>query len=150
MKKPHIFGVLVAIALMILSIAYPIPEKHIYLSGYGYGKDWSENCGEKYVGGDAYNYQMEASLKAGYFSGIVTAKATTFVGGLLLLFLSLFAHTKCAVISQETNRICEIAKSTEAALQQLAGRQQTNENVISQTVEECDENNPLNRDLKEG
>ena len=147
MKKSHVVGVLVAIALMIFSIAYPIPEKHIRVSSYSYGMDWSENRGEEYVGGDAYNYQMEASLKAGYFSGIVTAKATTFVGGLLLFFLSLFAHIKCAVITQQTDRICEIAKSTEAALQQLAGRQQANENVISQTDDECGEIIPVNSDL---
>lgn len=147
MKKSHIFGILVAIALIIFSIAYPLPEKHLRTSGYSYGLDWSEDRGEEYVGGDAYNYQMEASLKAGYFSGIMTAKVMTFVGGLLLFFLSLFAHTKCAVITQETNRICEIAKSTEAALQQLAGRQQADENVISQTVDECDENIPVNSDL---
>lgn len=130
MKKTHIFGILVAIALIIFSIAYPLPEKHLRVSSYSYGMDWYENRGEEYVGGDAYNYQMEASLKAGYFSGIVTAKATTFVGGVLLLFLSLFAHTKCVVISQETDRIYKIAESAEVALWQLAGRRQVEEEAL--------------------
>lgn len=115
MKKPHIFGLFAAIALIIFSIAFPVPEKHIDVSSYysAYQSSWKENVGAEYVGGDAYNYQMEATLKAGYMSGILAMKAVTFVGGVLLLFLTLYSYSACSLEEYQNNKINEISRAVQ-------------------------------------
>ncbi len=44
-----------------------IPRKYVSVSSsaVAYEYDWSQNTGAQYLGGDAYNYIVEASLKAG-------------------------------------------------------------------------------------
>ncbi len=113
MKKPHIFGLLAAIALIIFSIAFPVPEKHIDVSSNysAYQSSWKENVGAEYVGGDAYNYQMEAALKAGYMSGILAMKSITFVGGLLLLFLTLYSNAACSLAEFQNAKFNDISRA---------------------------------------
>ena len=112
MKASQIIGIILAIALIAFGIAFPTPDKHLRVSSYLSG-DWNDNYGEEYVGGDAYNYQMEASLKAGYMSGVLAMKATSFVGGILLFFLTLYSRVKCAAIEEQTRVFSEFAKATE-------------------------------------
>lgn len=92
MKAFCIIGIIIAIAMVIFAAAYPVPEKYVFVSSlsYAYDSPWNENTGAEYIGGDAYNYQIEASLKAGYLSGVLTMKTIMFVGGILLFFLSCF------------------------------------------------------------
>lgn len=115
MKKTHIFGLLAAIALIIFSIAFPVPEKHIDVSSNysAYQSSWKENVGAEYVGGDAYNYQMEATLKAGYMSGVLAMKSITFVGGVLLLFLTLYSDSACSLVEYQNNKINEISRAVQ-------------------------------------
>ncbi len=119
MKISQLLGIIAAAALIIFSVVFPVPEKRIRVSSNSYDYSWSENRGAEYVGGDAYNYQMEASLKAGYMSGILAIKAITFVGGLLLLFLTLFSRAKCQAIEAQTRVIAEIANGSEACRKKL-------------------------------
>ncbi len=114
-KFSHILGIIVAAALIIFSMAYPVPEKYVYVSSSrsAYDYSWSQNIGAEYLGGDAYNYQVEASLKAGYLTGVLAIKAITFVGGLLLLFLALYSRTKCQAIEEQTQVIAKMAASAE-------------------------------------
>ena len=126
MKKTHIFGLLAAIALIIFSIAFPVPEKHIDVSSYysAYQSSWKENVGTEYVGGDAYNYQMEATLKAGYMSGILAMKSITFVGGLLLFFLTLYPNAACSLTESQKSKINEISgamQRNEDSMKALSG-----------------------------
>ena len=126
MKKPHIFGLLAAIALIIFSIAFPVPEKHIDVSSNysAYQSSWKENVGAEYVGGDAYNYQMEATLKAGYMSGVLAMKSITFVGGLLLFFLTLYSDSACSLTEYQNNKINEISgamQRNEDSMKALSG-----------------------------
>lgn len=69
-----------------------VPEKYVFVSksSSAYDLGWSANTGAQYLGGDAYNYIVEASLKAGYYSATVTAKTIRETGGMILLFLSVF------------------------------------------------------------
>jgi hypothetical protein len=46
---------------------------------------------KKYVGGDAYNYQIEATIRSGEIAGAKTAKAAFLVGGAMLFGMSLIA-----------------------------------------------------------
>ena len=126
MKKPHIFGLLAAIALIIFSIAFPVPEKHIDVSSNysAYWSSWKENVGAEYVGGDAYNYQMEATLKAGYMSGVLAMKSITFVGGLLLFFLTLYSNAACSLTEFQNAKVNDISRAmqrNEDSMKALSG-----------------------------
>lgn len=107
MKLSHVIGILAAMALIIFGSVFPVPEKPLHVSMYIGG--WFEDGGE-YVGGDAYNYQMEASLKAGWVSGVMALKAITISSGVVLFCLMLAAHTKCKVIEQQTALMNEIIR----------------------------------------
>ncbi len=111
MKGSQVFGIIIAIAMIIFSIAFPIPEKHLRTSSYAYNNSWKDESGEEYVGGDAYNYQMEASLKAGYMSGVLALKAIFLVGGILLFFLTLYSRIKCVAIEKQNRLISDCIKA---------------------------------------
>lgn len=115
MKGVQILGILAAIALIVFSAVYPVPEKYVFVSSsrYAYDYSWSENTGAEYLGGDAYNYQVEASLKAGYLTGVLALKAITFVGGVLLFFTTLYSRVKCAAIEAQTHMLTELAHAAE-------------------------------------
>lgn len=115
MKGSQVLGIILAVALIIFGVAFPVPEKYVSVSSssYAYEYPWTKDRGAEYVGGDAYNYQMEASLKAGYMSGVLALKSISFVGGLLLFFLTLYSRVKCAAIEKQTRLLFEIAHSSE-------------------------------------
>lgn len=102
MKVLRVIGCLVVIAVHLLGlcvgtgmIAYgnelELPDKNLIVSSYLPNDEWEDNVGDEYVGGDAYNYQMEASLKAGYMSGMMTVKAIMMAGGALIDVLVLIS-----------------------------------------------------------
>ncbi|MBE5806763.1 MAG: hypothetical protein E7317_00265 [Clostridiales bacterium] len=107
MKRLHILGVILAIALTIFGVVCPIPEKYVYVSSSSsaYHSDWKENTGAGYLGGDAYNYIVEASLKAGYLNSVVTTKCFSIAVGILLFFLSLFSGMKNDTVARQTETI---------------------------------------------
>lgn len=115
MKASQVLGIILAAALIIFSAVYPVPEKYVNVSSsrYAYDYSWSENKGAEYLGGDAYNYQVEASLKAGYMSGVLAMKSITFVGGLLLFFLTLYSRVKCVAIEEQTRKLSECADTAQ-------------------------------------
>ena len=58
----------------------------------------------RYIGGDAYNYQIEASLRAGETAGVAAysvEKSIYTVGGAILLFCSLIAFGILIDLSKE-------------------------------------------------
>ena len=104
----HLAGIILAIIMICYSISYAVPEKRLYTSSYSWNDySWSGDTGREYVGGDAYNYQMEASLKAGYMSGVMAKKSVLLVGGVLLLFLTLFSFVKWLTIREQTRLLSE-------------------------------------------
>lgn len=114
MKVCQVLGILAAIALIAFGLSYPVPEKHLYVSSYSYTeKDWDDEFGEEYVGGDAYNYQMEASLKAGYMGGVLAMKSVSAAGGVLLFFASLYSMAGCSAVNKQTAVMKELLKAVE-------------------------------------
>ena len=107
MRASQILGIIVALALIVFGLAYPVPEKYVSVSSSSsaYDSSWEENRGAEYIGGDCYNYQIEASLKAGYLTGVLAMKAITFVGGLLLFFLTQYSRLKCLEIEEQTQSL---------------------------------------------
>lgn len=88
-KSITTFGILLAIGLIVVGIFFPIPDKKI--STYSF----SENGYNEYVGGDAYNIQIEASLRGGQIAGATAAKAVFISSGVVLLFLTIVIDYVC-------------------------------------------------------
>lgn len=122
MKPSHILGIILAIALIVFAVAYPVPDKYVYVSSSSkaYDYSWDKNIGAEYLGGDAYNYQVEASLKAGYFSGVVVMKTLCFAAGILLFFLTLYSHAKCAQMEEIALTLSQLNATEEAQKKLLA------------------------------
>ena len=75
---PIIFAA-IGVFLLLIGIFYPIPSR-----------DFSFREIEKYVGGDAYNAQIEAAIRGGEIAGAKAAKAIYVCGGLVLSAISSF------------------------------------------------------------
>lgn len=133
MKTSQVLGIIFAIALTVFSAVYPVPEKYVDVSSSysAYDYSWSKNTGAQYLGGDAYNYQVEASLKAGYMGGVLAMKSITFVGGLLLFFLTLYSREKCSAIEKQTCEIAEIAKKYGKILEVIAENSDGQKNILN-------------------
>lgn len=97
MKAFYVLCAIVAIAMIIFGIAYPLPGKYVNVSEKYIPYDevwWKDDTGKEYINGDCYNYQIEASLKSGYMSGGMTMKSISFVGGWILLCLAISAYDR--------------------------------------------------------
>ena len=80
-KAAGIVGIILAAVFLVLGFTSTTPDK--YIKSYGDGKMY------EYVGGDAYNYIIEASLRGGEIAGAKTAKAIYFTAAGILFALSL-------------------------------------------------------------
>ncbi len=122
MRGSQILGIIMAVILIAFGVAYPVPKKYVDVSSNStaYHSSWSKNIGAEYLGGDCYNYQVEASLKAGYLTGVLAMKSITFVGGLLLLFLTLYFRIRYQTIEAQTRIITEMAKDSKKSLEKLS------------------------------
>lgn len=105
-----VIGAILAFALILFGLIFQIPSKKISISSYK-GADWSADTGTEYVGGDAYNYQMEASLKAGWVSGAMAVKAITISSGIILLVICFIADTKLREMSRQNELLYKISES---------------------------------------
>ena len=132
MKGITIFGVIVGIGLIIASFIVPAPKREI-------------SNPQKYIGGDAYNYQIEASIKAGEIAGAKTARAIYLIGGILLLFSSLIANGI-------SNVLMETKKITSSSNNSISGINQNNNSIPTTaqvnygdtwTCKKCNEKNPI-------
>ncbi|MGN0657807.1 MAG: hypothetical protein ACI4KR_13545 [Ruminiclostridium sp.] len=106
------FGIIMSLLLIIFGAVFPVPEKQVDTISYCYDKSWFYKYGEEYVNGDAYNYQIEASLKAGWMSGVLTMKSISVATGILLFFITIYADKKHKELEKQTK-----------LLEQLAGNQ---------------------------
>lgn len=82
-----ILGFALALLFLVLGIVTQVPSKEI--SYYSF----DDNGYEEYVGGDAYNYIIEATLRGGQISGAKTARAIYFSASGLFFVISLFGFT---------------------------------------------------------
>ena len=79
-------GLLVAIALLVAGFCISVPDK--YIDNWA---DPEEGGMEEYVGGDAYNFIIEASLRGGEIAGATVSKTVCFAAAGIALVLALFA-----------------------------------------------------------
>lgn len=85
-KFVGIVGLLVAIALLVAGFCIAVPDK--YIPSW---KDLDEGGMEEYVGGDAYNFIIEAGLRGGEIAGATISKAVCFAASGIALILALYA-----------------------------------------------------------
>lgn len=79
------FCIVIALLLIIFGIALPIPKKHIDTWRTGaFGSEWKGDEYTEYVGGDAYNIMIEASLRGGIIAGRTIAKTILIVSGIAI------------------------------------------------------------------
>lgn len=109
MKISYVVGIIFSIILIAIGVFFPVPKKHLRVSEYAYDNNWFEN-GEEYVGGDAYNYQMEASLKAGWVSGVIALKSIGISVGITLLMISVYSNERDKELAQQNKILREISE----------------------------------------
>ena len=89
---PIVVGIILILVGLIIQIPGGALTTYKSLDGYkteNYVFDNKYSSIDEYVGGDAYNYIIGASLVAGKISGAMTAKAVFIVGGSLCLCLGI-------------------------------------------------------------
>lgn len=88
-QKPYMCPIIIGILLVLIGLIIRVPGGALttYKSldgesagGY-YAFDNRYSSIDEYVGGDAYNYIIGASLVAGKTAGVIAAKAISIVGG---------------------------------------------------------------------
>ena len=88
-KKPYMCPIIIGILLILIGLIIRVPGGALttYKSldgesaGNYYAFDNRYSSIDEYVGGDAYNYIIGASLVAGKTAGVIAAKAISMVGG---------------------------------------------------------------------
>lgn len=117
-KLSCIIGIILGFVLIYLSFSTTIPPKII--STYGLRGDEGY---ERYVNGDAYNFQIEASLRGGEIAGAIASKAIYLASGLILCsgsFIALsFAQqdkAKSIVLSQDGDNVQKPDRENESTI----------------------------------
>lgn len=87
--QSYIFVLIFGIIFLCVGLFYQIPDREI---------PWDY---EEYVGGDAYNIMIEASIRGGEIAGATIAKTIYIVFGFSLLILSILLciHNKTNTVS---------------------------------------------------
>ena len=105
-KTAGIAGLILAVVLLILGFTSVSPDK--YIRSYGDKKMY------EYVGGDAYNYIIEASLRGGEIAGAKAAKAIYFAAAGILFVLSLsFLTMESGKNEKESRNVMDEAEEEE-------------------------------------
>ncbi|MCI6830639.1 MAG: hypothetical protein MR896_00935 [Clostridiales bacterium] len=82
---PLFLGILLILAGIVLQV--PSDELTLYQI-----LDGESSVVEEYVGGDAYNFIIGASLVGGRIAGMLAVKAITIVGGILSIGIAVFLY----------------------------------------------------------
>ncbi len=135
-KKSSWIPVAFGVVLILIGLLFPVPgtalTTYSSLDGvstntYSMGNKYSSI--DEYVGGDAYNFIIGASLVAGRVSGAMTVKGIFVVGGLLCLCfgMTMFAISKKPEDSREkeyaaapTSDACTIETASSAMTEETA------------------------------
>lgn len=82
-KRTQIIIMAIGTLLVCIGLFLPVPGKE--LTTYSFMEDSDHSVIEEYVGGDAYNYIIGASLVGGEIAGAKTQKAIYTVSGLFFI-----------------------------------------------------------------
>ena len=129
-KAAGVVGIILTIVFLTLGVVSATPDK--YIKSYGEGKMY------EYVGGDAYNFMIEASLRGGEISGAKAARAIYFATAGILLVLSISFLSKDENIDQAGSEIRETKntiKNIEKELEKLEISELDNQTKIYDALE---------------
>ena len=108
----------VGIVLIAVGLIIAVPGDHLTTYESLGGSDGYSYIRE-YVGGDAYNYIMGASLVAGHISGTMTMKAIFIAVGVLVACIGLLAFTFIADQPKPAAHFAETSADTPMSSEQL-------------------------------
>ena len=90
LKNFSIIGIIIGLVLAMMGLMTNIPDD-IIRTGF-MGRDNRDAGGyQRYVGGDAYNFIIEASIRGGEIAGGRSARAIYLTGGMMVSTTSLIA-----------------------------------------------------------
>ena len=91
-KKSYMCPIMIGLILVLIGLIIQIPggalTTYKFMNGEsagGYAFDNKYSSIDEYVGGDAYNFIIGASLVGGKIAGMIAAKAVTMVGGAICI-----------------------------------------------------------------
>lgn len=88
------------VVCLLIALFFPVPGGH--LTTYkSLANDSGNSYIEEYVGGDAYNYIIGASLIGGHIAGAMATKSLFAVGGLILLAMGIMSIAKSPAAEAE-------------------------------------------------
>ncbi len=92
LKKPYMCPIMIGLILILIGLIIQIPggalTTYKFMNGEsadGYAFDNKYSSIDEYVGGDAYNFIIGASLVGGKIAGMIAAKAVAMVGGAICI-----------------------------------------------------------------
>ncbi len=121
-----VFIMVIGLALVLAGLIIQVPHKE--LTTYSWLED-EYSVIEKYVGGDAYNYIIGASLVGGEIAGAKAQQAIFISVGLLIFCFGVYATSKIEVVREEATK---------------------EENECNEEEQEMDGNNEADTDIIEG
>lgn len=101
----------IGIVLVCIGLLLQVPSKE--LTTYSILEDSGYSVIEEYVGGDAYNYIIGASLVAGEIAGVMIQKAIFISVGLLIFCIGLLKCTRRDHVTENTPDTQVIAEDSE-------------------------------------
>lgn len=126
-KAAGIVGIILSVVFLVMGFISNAPDKYI--------KSYGDNKMYEYVGGDAYNYIIEAALRGGEISSAKTSRAIYFGAAGILLVISLSFLTTDEDkerISNQLSNIMDEVKDIQKALHQ------DHESSVSQQQEQTE------------
>lgn len=92
LKKAYMCPIIIGVLLLAIGLTIPVPggvlTTYKFMDGErttSYVFDDKYSSIDEYVGGDAYNYIIGASLIGGKMAGMISAKAVAMVGGAICI-----------------------------------------------------------------
>lgn len=111
-KVAGIIGLVLVAVFLYFAISTPVPDKYI--------SSWGSNKMTEYVGGDAYNYIIEASLRGGEIAGAIISKAIYYACAAILGVFSLFCLASDPTYPQPVDNRPDLARLSEQTEKCLA------------------------------
>lgn len=130
-KAAGVVGLILVAVFLILGFTSATPDKYI--------KSYGDNKMYEYVGGDAYNYIIEASLRGGEIAGAITAKAVYFgVAGIILVLSISFlcSDESSGEVSYIKNEIRNVKESIGKLGETISENQKKQVTVLNKIVEQ--------------
>lgn len=78
-----LMGWILSLSLLVAGMCVDVPSKSISFSSY------TQNGYTEYVGGDAYNFIIEAGLRSGFIAGRLTQQAVYYAAAAIVFMLTL-------------------------------------------------------------